>query len=217
MFKEILIAKFKLYFRNNFDHNFIKNIKINYMLIFIPFYLFLLYNVSELDYFLYTLLCYFLLVLGLDFHTISNKSNLNSLMLFGNILSKRKTIEINLFTEYFIKFIILVPILLVTSNYLLTIFIGSIFIFLSFFLKELISNNTISKKIYFIFFFVYLFFFSMFGGLFAQEKGDNNFYVEYINVHYFQVILILTIIHSFVAFLLLILYLKKFHKIPSCE
>ncbi len=187
------------------------------MFIFIPFYLFLLNNVSGLDYFLYTLLCFFLLVLGLDFHTISNKSNLNSLMLFGNILSKRKSIEINLSTEYLIKFIILVPILLVTSNRLLTIFISSIFIFISFFLKELISNNTISKKIYFIFFFIYIFFFSIFGGLFVKKEGDYNFYVEYIEAHYFQVILLVAIIHSILAFLLLILYLKKFHKIPSCE
>ena len=217
MFKEILNLKFKLYLRNEYDQYLIKKIKINYLFIFIPFYLFLLFNIHVANNFFYAACCFFLINLGLDFHAISNKSNLNCILLFNQLLTKRKSILLNLLADFVIKFTLLTPIFFFIKEYFMLAILSTIFIILSFFLKELVGNNTINIKIYFIFIFIYLFFFSLLGGLFLDFTTKNITYLNYSSNHFFDIYIIATLAHFFIAFFLFLVYLDRFHKTAKCE
>lgn len=212
MIYEILLIKLKLYTRFEYDYKFKHVIKINYMLVLIPFYLFLLHNIYIFNNLFYALSIYFLTIIGLDFHTISNKSNLNTIIIFNNLLDLYKSIKINFLAELIFKFFILIPFLFLTKNTLLVILIGIIFIFFSFFLKEIICNSTLNKKIYLILIFVYLFPFMLLGGLFLDYTKKQLQYIEFTKVYFFKIYLISVAATLLLALISFFIYLHTYYK-----
>lgn len=212
MIYEILLIKLKLYTRFEYDYKFKYMIKINYMLILLPSYLFLLHNIYIFNNLFYALSVYFLTIIGLDFHTISNKSNLNTIILFSNLLDLYKSIKLNFFSELILKFFLLIPFLFLTKNTLPLILIGFLFISFSFFLKEIVSNNVVSKKIYLILIFIYMFPLMLLGGPFLDFTKKQLQFVEFTKVYFYKIYLTSATITFLLAIISFYVYLHNYYK-----
>lgn len=215
MIYEILLIKLKLYTRFEYDYKFKHLIKINYLLILLPAYLFLLHNIYIFNNFFYALSAYFLIIIGLDFHTVSNKSNLSTSFIFNYLLDPYKSIKINFFAESILKFLLLIPFLFLIKNKLFLILIGLCFISFSIFLKEIICNNTISKKIYFVLIFIYLSPLILLGGPFLDFTKKQLQHIEFTKVHFYEIYLISAMVTFMLATISFYVYLRTYYKTPS--
>lgn len=212
MIYEILLIKLKLYTRFEYNYKFNHIIKINYLFILLPAYLFLLHNIYIFNNFFYALFAYFLTIIGLDLHTVSNKSNLNTIFLFNYLLDLKKSIKINFIAELLLKFFLLMPFLFLIKNKLLLLLIGFFFISFSIFLKEIICNKTINKKIYFVLIFAYLLPLMLLGGLFLDFTKKQIQYVEFTKVHFYEVYLMSTIGTILLAAISIYIYFRTYYK-----
>ncbi|MDQ8013211.1 MAG: hypothetical protein REI96_12230 [Flavobacterium nitrogenifigens] len=184
------------------------------MLILIPSYLLLLHNVHAFGNFFYAQAAYFLVVTGLDFHTVSNKSNLSAFFLFNYLLDLYKSIKADFAAESIIKFLLLTPFLAIVKSPLLFALLGLSFISFSFFLKEIVCNGTIGAKIYLALVFSFLFPLMLLGGIFLDFSKRQLQYIVFADLH-FQEIYILSLSGILLlAGFCLYLYIRTCHKIP---
>lgn len=212
MIYEILLIKLKLYTRFEYDYKFKHLIKINYLLILFPFYLFLLHNIYLFNNFFYALSVYFLTIMGLDFHTVSNKSNLNTIFIFNNLLDLSRTIKINFLAELILKFLLFIPLLFLIQNKLLLVLIGLCFISFSIFLKEIVYNNTINKKIYFVLIFIYLSPLMLLGGVFLDFTKKQLRLIEFSKVKFYEIYLGSSTATLLLTVICFYLYLQTYYK-----
>lgn len=208
MIGEVLSIKLKLLVRNRYKFNLKSLSKINYLLIFVPFYCYLINNLYLFNNFFYGLLICCLVCLGLDFHTVLNKSHLSSKLIFNYLLNNRKSIEISLVTDLIIKYVIFLPILLIISNKLLLFVTLLFFLIKSFLLKEIVSSDLANNKVYYIFLIFYLMFFTFFGGVFLESTQKSINIIEYCNTHFYTVLGFFTLINIILSGVFSSIYFK---------
>lgn len=209
---QTLLLKLKLYLRDDLKYQFKDKLKINYLLLFIPFYIFLIHNISIFNNFFFATDCFFLVIMGLDFHSTFNKTNLNTIMLFNNLLNWKNSLKLSFISDLLIKIALLIPILFFIKEKLLLFFLALSFVVFSFFLKELVSNGIFNKKIYLIFCFFYTFIFTFFGGLFLEFTTKQIKKIEYINSNFYKIYLLTLGVNILLSVIFITVYLKRYHK-----
>jgi hypothetical protein len=215
MIYKILLIKLKLYSRYEYDHKFKNIFKINYLLLVIPFYLLILHNIFLFNNFFYATFFYFLIIIGLDFHTVTNKSNLNIILIFNYLLDKNKSIAISFLAELLLKFSVFLPILFLVKSPMLLLLIGLNYISFSFFLKELICINIVSKKIYLALIFIYLLPMMLLGGPFLDFTIKQLRYIEYSKIYFYEMYITLLFVTIFFNLGCLLIYSNSYHKISE--
>lgn len=155
-----------------------------------------------------------IIILGVDYHTIVNRSNVNSLSLFNSVANKTKSIYLSVFVDVIVKTIILIPILFVSNYKLLFLLYGLIFMLFSFFLRELVDRRVTHKMYYNLLFFIYIFFSYNFGNFFFDNLSDKQIQrAEWFDQNFEMFFLLLLSSLSLLTIILYFFFNKTFDKI----
>jgi hypothetical protein len=210
--KALLKYKFILLSRDNYDFKF----TLKYYMIFIPLYIYSICAIIFYENIFFTLSILSIIILGVDYHTIVNKSNVNSLSLFNFVVDKTKSIYLSVLVDVIVKTIILIPILIVSNYKILFLFYGLIFMLFSFFLRELVDRRVTHKMFYNLLFFIYIFFSYIFGNFFFDNLSEKQIQrAEWFDQNFELFFLLLLSSLLFLTFILYLSFNKSFDKIKK--
>jgi hypothetical protein len=185
-------------------------------MIFIPLYIYSICAIIFYENIFFTLSILSIIILGVDYHTIVNKSNVNSLSLFNFVVDKTKSIYLSVLVDVIVKTIILIPILIVSNYKILFLFYGLIFMLFSFFLRELVDRRVTHKMFYNLLFFIYIFFSYIFGNFFFDNLSEKQIQrAEWFDQNFELFFLLLLSSLLFLTFILYLSFNKSFDKIKK--
>lgn len=208
----LLKYKIKLLLRFDYASKFL----FKYYLIFFPMYAYILYALNFYQNLFFTICIYSIVILGIDYHSLVNKSNINTLYLFVMFNDKKKSILLSLTIDFLFKLFLFIPILFFANSGILSLLYCILFILFSFLFKELIIRNFFPKVTYSFLFFIFIFISNIFGNFFLDELKKNQIErIKWVKTN-FDIIFIVLIFSVFLIIVIqFIIFNKHFDKVKS--
>jgi len=214
-FQEIYILlkyKIKLLFRDNYD----SKIVFKYYIVFLPMYAYMIYVLHFYQNFFFTISIFSIIILGLDYHSITNKSNINSISLFCLTNDKKKSMFLSLVIDFLFKFLLLIPVLIFSKSIILCFLYCIVFILFSYLFKELVIRSALHKIFYSLLFFIFVFISNIFGNFLLDDLREKQIQrIQWFKLN-FDIVYSSTIFCLvFFVFVLFLVFNKYFDKIKS--
>ena len=208
--RNILSIRLKLFFRNQQNFKILK-FGIKYLIIFIPLYIVFIHNIYAFNNLYYVFSICTVLILGMDYITVLNGSNVNTIFLYNYLLDRKKSIVLAFFSDMIIKFFTILPIFFVVKYKLLFVLLFLVFCSLSFFLKEIVSVKLITNKVYGLLVFISVIFFTLLGGVFLDFTPKILNIINYTESYFYEIYSILLGLNILISIVFIKMYLKNYH------
>jgi len=201
-----------LYWRTSYFLN--KNIK--FILILIPVYLYLIYKTFIINNVFAYMASIFLVIGIFSFQSIKDGSFMRSSYLIPLLLNKSSSFIYGLFSEMFIKILIVLPFIIFVLQSSFSLFIYCLlstvlFILIIYLLSELSLINKVFLTIYNLFTVLPIFFITLLG---IDRLGlENSKVFSYLENHASGIFNRILLCEVIIVFILVILYKKKYYNL----